>query len=176
MTGSAGGAVVLRPAMAEDKMAIARLWQESWHLSHAALLPPEVVAFRDAGFFARRSREILGQTELAERAGVLAGFAAWAGSEVDELFVAHTEYGRGTAAMLLARVEAILMRQGVQSAELFCAMGNARAERFYAKHGWTRGHTFWTSLDSTTDPCLVEAIAMAKSLSGAFDQSDMAAN
>ena len=150
--------------MPGDRPAIAALWHASWHRSHAVLLPPEVVAFRGPAFFGRRSHEILRQTQVAERNGVLVGFAAWAVDEVDELFVAETEYGRGTAAALLSLVEAALVQQGVERAVLSCAIGNGRAERFYTKHGWRGDHVSLNALDGAAGPVRVDVLTMVKSL------------
>ena len=66
---------------------------------------------------------------------------------MDELFVAEAEYGRGTAAALLQWAEAALAQQGVERAVLSCAIGNGRAEQFYAKHGWRRDHVSLSALE-----------------------------
>lgn len=101
---------------------------------------------------------------IAERNRVLVGFAAWAGDEVDELFVAEAEYGRGTVAALLSWAEAALAQQGVIRCVLSCAIGNERAERFYTKHGWRRDQVCLQALDGAAGPVSVEVLTMAKCL------------
>jgi ribosomal protein S18 acetylase RimI-like enzyme len=49
--------------------------------------------------------------------------------------------GSGAAAALMADAEARLSAAGVETAWLACAVGNARAERFYEKCGWRRAGT-----------------------------------
>lgn len=158
--------------MPDDRTEIGALWHASWHRSHAVLLPPEVVAFRGPAFFERRSHAILQQTQIAERNGVLVGFVAWAGDEVDELFVAEAESGRGTGAALLSWAEAALAQQGVERAVLSCAIGNGRAERFYTKHGWRRDHVSLNVLESVAGFVRVDVLTMAKRVLGGQDGAD----
>ena len=56
--------------------------------------------------------------------------------EVYQLYVAADHRGTGVAAALLGDAEARLAGNGIPTAWLGCAIGNARAARFYEKQGW----------------------------------------
>ena len=162
-------AVVLRPVLPRDLSALAQLWHDTWHASHAALVPPKVAAWRGRTYFARRAALLPPHACVAERADALAGFAAWRGEEMSQLFVAREEQGRGTATLLLARAEAALARGGVTRAFLLCGAGNRRAARFYEKHGWRTEAVVAVELPSTAGPRPVEAWRMTKELAAAVD-------
>jgi ribosomal protein S18 acetylase RimI-like enzyme len=54
--------------------------------------------------------------------------------------------------VLLADAEAQLAARGVETAWLACAIGNARAARFYEKHGWRRSSTVVTPVETSEGP------------------------
>ncbi|MDB5454443.1 MAG: GCN5-related N-acetyltransferase [Caulobacter sp.] len=69
--------------------------------------------------------------------GAPLGFHLIKDDEFYQFYVAAEARGTGAAAALMADAEATLAAQGVETAWLACAIGNARAARFYEKSGWT---------------------------------------
>jgi len=64
------------------------------------------------------------------------GFARWEGDGIAQVFVLPAWHGRGVAPLILAAAETKLKEQGHDRIWLQCQVGNARARRFYEKHGW----------------------------------------
>ena len=58
-------------------------------------------------------------------------------ANLDQLFVAPSERGKGVGERLLADAEARMRESGVKEANLYVALGNDGAFRFYERHGWT---------------------------------------
>lgn len=58
------------------------------------------------------------------------------GDEVEQVFVARAARGTGQASALLAEAERRVVGAGHSTAWLAVVVGNARARRFYEKHGW----------------------------------------
>ena len=127
---------MIRKIAEDDCLAVAALWHECWHDGHAAIFPPEVVAQRTPESFAGRLAEMMGTCLVAEGDGVVLGFGAVIGNEVDQLYVARSSRGTGLAGDLLQALELMLRRNGVTRPELECAVGNAPALAFCKKHGW----------------------------------------
>lgn len=131
-----------------DLGAVAGLWHDAWHDGHGACLPAAIVAERKPSTFVERLGPLSEGSFVAERDGAIVGFAAIEGNEVDQLYVAADMRGTGTAAALLAAVEAELVRRGVSDAVIQCSHGNDRAHRFYSRNGWTdtglRDLPLWT--------------------------------
>lgn len=71
--------------------------------------------------------------------GIVAGFVMVAGDEVEQVFVAADHRGSDVAALLLAEGERRVAAAGYDEAWLAVVEGNARARRFYEKHGWRDG-------------------------------------
>jgi ribosomal protein S18 acetylase RimI-like enzyme len=130
--------VVIRFASADDADAVAAIWHDSWHRTHAPDTHPDVVAWRGLSWFLGRSQGAVKSAYIAERARHTVAFVAWDHDKLGHLFMSHGEYGRGTADLLLTAAEEAMARTGVQQAYLYCRMTNARALRFYEKHGWSR--------------------------------------
>lgn len=127
----------IRKLTETDRDDVADLWHEAWHDGHAAALPAAIVAERSRATFVTRLAELAADCLVAERSGVIVGFAALVGNEVDQLYVARAARGTGVAAELLAAAEAELVRRGVEHAVIQCSHGNDRAHRFYSRNGWT---------------------------------------
>ena len=84
-------------------------------------------------------------TTVALLRGVIRGFATTAPAqetdvgrcgELRGLYVDPDWWRRGIGAALLAEAQRRLVEQGFTRALLWVLEGNARAERFYLKHGW----------------------------------------
>ena len=82
--------------------------------------------------------------------------------ELYQLFVSPEARGSGLAARLLAEGEARLAARGVGVARLDIGMGNHRAARFYARHGWEETGTVETEVDSSAGPFRLPLRVFAK--------------
>jgi ribosomal protein S18 acetylase RimI-like enzyme len=117
---------------------LARVWFDSWHESHAAIVPAALTRLRTLENFRDRLRAALPDIRVVGPPGSPLGFCIVKGTEVYQLFVAAAARRSGAAAALMADAEARLLEGGVDTAWLACAIGNARAARFYEKSGWQR--------------------------------------
>lgn len=126
----------LRPARAADMAAAAELWHRGWHLAHAGHVPDGLTAARTLAAFHERTPGRVADTTVAEVDGTLAGFIMIADDELEQLFVDPARHGSGVAAPLLAEAERQIAAAGYAEAWLAVVAGNARARRFYEKHGW----------------------------------------
>jgi GNAT superfamily N-acetyltransferase len=64
------------------------------------------------------------------------GFAAVAGQWLDGMYVRPEAWGSGVADELHERAVAAIRAAGHERARLWVLEGNARARRFYERHGW----------------------------------------
>ena len=116
---------------------VADLWHEGWHDGHAGHVPDGLTAARTLSAFHERTPSRVGDTTVAVGdAGELLGFVMVVGDEVEQVFVAPAARGTGVAADLLAEAERQVAAAGHDEAWLAVVAGNARARRFYEKHGW----------------------------------------
>jgi ribosomal protein S18 acetylase RimI-like enzyme len=97
-------------------------------------------------------------------AGEPVGFCIVRGDELYQLFVSAPSRGSGVAAALIADAEARLSENGVATAWLACAIGNARAARFYEKSGWRRVGTVVDHLETSEGTFPLEVWRYEKSL------------
>jgi GNAT superfamily N-acetyltransferase len=74
-------------------------------------------------------------TLVAEHAGLMLGYAAVAGSHLENLFVDPSAQGRGIGAALLAEIELRLAAR-FELVTLRCLHVNRGARRFYDRHGY----------------------------------------
>ena len=128
----------IRHAEANDVLSLARLWHDSWHDAHSALVPESLVRLRPLENFRERMTSGVGAVWIAEEAEASLGFYALNGDELDLLFVSAQWRGKGVAAALLADAERRLREGGIDTAWLACVIGNDRAAKFYEKSGWHR--------------------------------------
>lgn len=152
---SGADAVRVRPATRADARAIGAFAAQLYALHHAwdakrfwdlSGDAPERVAGREAFFAAQAEAE---DTILlvAERSGVVVGYAYLAVEDHDyesllesavwlnDLFVAPGERGRGVADALFIEARARAAATGHATFVLHVAEANARAQRFFARHG-----------------------------------------
>ncbi len=135
----------IRSASNADRAAILRIWHQGWHDAHARLVPPELLAFRTPAHFALWLDQSPDPFHVAVDREVL-GFVSLNGSEIMRLYVDRAARGTGLAGFLLEFAEQGLRAEGCLAAELFCAAGNIRAERFYIRQGWALSRTFEEAL------------------------------
>jgi GNAT superfamily N-acetyltransferase len=129
-------AITTRRAGAGDIPALARVWHDGWHESHAAL-DPDVAARRPILFFDERIATVLPDCVVACADGEVVGFAGWEGDGIGQVFVLPAWHGKGIAPLVLSAAEEALRARGHTRIWLQCRKGNNRARAFYEKHGWT---------------------------------------
>ena len=128
--------VQVRPAKPSELDRLATLWYDGWQDAHAGLLPAELAAVRTWESFRARLEAALADLRVAGEREAPLGFYLLKGDELYQFYVAAAARGTGVAGSLIADAERRLATSGVQVAWLACAIGNARAARFYEKHGW----------------------------------------
>lgn len=128
----------VRPAEESEIGPLARIWHDGWHDAHAQILPAELTRQRTLESFRDRLEARLAHTRVVGPPGAPVGFCILKGDELYQLYVSAPARGSGVAAALVADAEARLAANGVPTAWLACAIGNARAARFYEKCGWQR--------------------------------------
>jgi GNAT superfamily N-acetyltransferase len=96
--------------------------------------------------------------------GAPLGFSWVKDDELYQLYVASQARGTGVAAALVADAESQLLKAGVHTAWLACAIGNNRAARFYEKCGWRRIRTMINVLDTPTGTFHLEVWRYEKAL------------
>lgn len=127
-----------RGAEPEDLEPLAQLWRQGWLDAHLAIVPETLVALRTPESFAQRMAAALPRVRALGPIGAPLGFHLIKGDELNQFYVASAARGAGAASVLMADAERRLAEAGVATAWLACAIGNARAARFYEKSGWTR--------------------------------------
>ncbi|WP_375310592.1 GNAT family N-acetyltransferase [Bradyrhizobium sp. A5] len=157
----------VRPADAGEVDHLALVWHDAWHESHAHLAPPELVRLRTVPSFRDRLALKFPDVRVVGPAGAPLGFCALKGDELNQLFVSAEARGSGVAAALIADAEARLAARGVELAWLACAVGNARAARFYQKSGWRNAGTFMMLSETSNGPFPVEQWRFEKRLTRA---------
>jgi len=127
----------LRPYLATDEDAAIELWRRTWQQHY----PQIDFAARVAWWRERWRTELLPAATIivAERDGALVGFVTVDPRTryLDQIVVAPEAWGSQVAAMLLAEAR----RLSPDGLELKVNADNARAIRFYEKHGFAiTGH------------------------------------
>lgn len=131
----------IRTLIPNDRDELIKIWHGGWHDAHANVVPKDVLRYRTVECFWAWFRSSTDQFHVAVDNKVL-GFVSTQGSEVVKLYVDPTARGTGMASELLTYGERELHNRGVTDAELFCTVGNARAQRFYDREGWILSKTF----------------------------------
>ncbi|MGW0228142.1 N-acetyltransferase family protein [Actinopolymorpha singaporensis] len=126
----------LRRAQAEDAPAIAEIWNAGWHDGHDGRVPEALVSARDPESFRTRAAQRVGDATVAVTSREVAGFVMVAADEVEQMYVAGHHRGSGVAGLLLDEAERQIRDAGHTQAWLAVVPGNARARRFYERHGW----------------------------------------
>jgi GNAT superfamily N-acetyltransferase len=134
--------VRLRRALPEDAPSIAAIWHHGWRDGHLGHVPAELTAARQADSFRTRAAQRIGDTTVAVIDGEVAGFTMVVGDEVEQVYVAARHRGTGVADLLLDGAERQVKAAGHAAAWLAVVPGNARARRFYERHGWTDAGPF----------------------------------
>ena len=117
---------------------LAKLWYEGWQDAHAQIVAAELRRLRTLDSFRQRLQAALPDTRVVGPLGAPSGFCITKGDELYQMYVSAQARGSGVAAALIVDAEARLVKTGVETAWLACAIGNHRAARFYEKCGWRR--------------------------------------
>jgi GNAT superfamily N-acetyltransferase len=128
--------VELRPARSSDGSDIAAIWHQGWRDGHLGHVPEALLAARTEESFRQRAAQRVGDAIMACVGQVVAGFIMVTGDEVEQVYVSPAHRGTGVAAVLLAEAERLVRAGGYSCAWLAVVAGNARARRFYERHGW----------------------------------------
>lgn len=136
----------IRTAEVSELDHLAGLWHRGWQDAHAAILPAELARHRTLESFRQRLQAALPELRVAGPSGRPYGLCIVQGDELYQLYVSAEARGAGVAAALLADAETRLRERGTATAWLACAIGNARAARFYEKQGWRRIGTMTSQL------------------------------
>lgn len=129
----------------------ADLWHDGWHDAHATIVPADLTQLRTPDSFAERLSKYTKDTTIAVREGTVLGFCIVLEDEIYQMYVSPLARGTGLAGTLLSDGENRIKAQGHQAAWLACAIGNARAARFYEKAGWFNAGTETVGLETLTD-------------------------
>ena len=138
----------VRAAEIGDLDPLARLWYDGWQDAHARILPADLARHRTLDSFRHRLQGALARVRVVGPYAQPSGFCMLKHDELYQLYVTAKARGSGVAAALLADAEERLAAGGVETAWLACAIGNERAARFYAKHGWRRVGTMSNPLET----------------------------
>lgn len=142
--------MILRAAIPDDAMPVARVHVRAWQVAYRSLIPddhlqglrPEERAQR-YDFASRDPAQP--RTLVALEADTVLGFAtispardadAVGQGELCALYVEPDCWGRGIGQALAAAARDELYRLGFRKAVLWVIAGNARAQRFYRTDGW----------------------------------------
>lgn len=154
----------VRHAEAAELDALARLWHDAWQDAHAHLLPAALARYRTRESFRERLAAALADVRVNGVEGAPDGFCMIREDELYQLFVRARARGAGVAAALLADGERRLAVAGVRTAWLACAIGNARAARFYEKHGWRCSGVVSNPVETPDGPFLLDMWRYEKAL------------
>jgi putative acetyltransferase len=120
----------VRAARPEDVPALAAIAERSYRWAFEGILEPEVLAGRDAAFFAARFASSWEHMLVALTHEEPMGFLLMTDGHIDMLFMDPRASGQGGGALLLKQAEAL----GARSLE--CFRDNHGARRFYERQGW----------------------------------------
>lgn len=142
----------VRPARPDDALGLALVQSASWRAAYPSLLPAAYLASLERAPLRRRWEAKLaaggrgGDTLVLELGEVIGycetgpcldepGLIGFAG-EVFTLYLHPTWWGRGWGDLLLARALELLAQRGLFWVVIWVLADNARALRFYARHGF----------------------------------------
>jgi len=140
------------------------IWVTGWTQGHAAVVPQELIALRTPESFRKRFEALVPNTRILIHEGAIVGFCMIRDAEVYQMYVSKAAQGTGTAQALMGDAEAKIATDGHKVAWLDCAVGNARAARFYEKCGWVNSGIKSVDLDTLGDPFALEIWRYEKSL------------
>jgi GNAT superfamily N-acetyltransferase len=144
--------LVLRPLRPGDEATFQSMALASWLDAYEGLAPPDMIANAPkmiARALAARFDAFVAAFEGARAVGYYSlGDAYEDRNHLWHLYVDPATQRRGVGTALHAAALDALRARGCAQARLDYVAGNAKAERFYAKHGWTEsGREFSDGLE-----------------------------
>jgi GNAT superfamily N-acetyltransferase len=158
--------VALRAARPGDADDIAAIWHQGWRDGHLGYVPEALLAVRTEESFRLRAAQRIDDTVVACVGQAVAGFIMVVGDEVEQVYVSRAHRGTEVAAALLAEAERLVLAGGYQRAWLAVVAGNARARRFYERHGWADDGPFDYPAAAADGPIHIPARRYIKHLDG----------
>ena len=131
---------------------IAKIWSDGWHDAHDAIVPDALRKLRTDASFMKRTEDHLSDFRIAAMDDDVLGFHMTRADELYQMYVSAKARGTGVARALIADAEARILASGHGVAWLACAVGNARAMRFYEKSGWVNQGRRSVELDTPEVP------------------------
>lgn len=141
--------MLIRPAIPDDALAVARVHVRSWQVGYRGLLPAEFLDSlrpedRTSRYDFLHADSQKPHTFVAEFDSAIVGLASTMPcqdhlpdqGELCALYVDPSFWGRGIGVALIEAARAHMIQQGFQSAVLWLLKGNVRGERFYRRDGW----------------------------------------
>ncbi|MGO4706913.1 N-acetyltransferase family protein [Microvirga sp. 2MCAF38] len=125
-----------RRATRDDIAALAVIAERSYRAAFATILEEDVLATRDAAFFATRFTETWERMTVAESEGKLLGFLLLTDGHIDMLFMDPNAAGKGAGTLLLRDAEA------AGATTLECFRDNHAARGFYERNGWVLSRAY----------------------------------
>jgi GNAT superfamily N-acetyltransferase len=156
--------VTLRPAVAADAPAVARIWHAGWADGHLGHVPDALIAIRTEASFHDRAADHVAETTVALVVDDIAGFVMIHADEIEQFYVAAAYRGTGVADAIMAGAEARIRSAGHALAWLAVVAGNARARRFYERRGWRDAGPIDYPAPGEEEPILVPARRYEKPL------------
>lgn len=156
--------VQVRNAEAAEIGWLARLWREGWVDVHLEIVPRELARARTLESFRERLANLVASVRVVGPSGAPLGFHIVKDDELYQLYVDAEARGSGVAAALVADAEKHIAAAGFETAWLACAIGNARAARFYEKCGWRRVGNMINVLEIPTGEFRLEVWRYEKSV------------
>lgn len=138
---SSAPAAGLRAATEADIDAVAGIWQRGWREVHLGHVPDELVRRRRPEDMRALVADRVGTTTVATIGADVVGFVIVHDDEIEHIYVDDATRGTGVASALLAHGEAVVGGR-FDRAWLAVVEGNARARRFYERHGWSDAGPF----------------------------------
>ncbi len=134
----------LRAGTTADLEGVVALFLACWRQSYAPHLPAALVASMTDEAASALWDRVLGDASreivVAEAAGAVCGVVGYTADGeigwVHSLYVAPTEQGHGTGALLLRYAARALHRAGARDGRLWVFAGNIPAVAFYRRQGW----------------------------------------
>ncbi len=158
--------LTLRAATPDDVEAIATLWHSGWLDAHLGHVPESIRPHRRLVDFRERAPARVHATTVATLASCVVGFVTVHDDELEQIYVAESARGGGTAKALLRHAEQVIAAR-FDVGWLAVVAGNTRARRFYARHGWCDTGAFDYAAEITGGTMLVPCRRYEKKLTRA---------
>ena len=120
-------------------------------------MPADLERERLAGSWRDEVAARVDHTWVAEVGDDVVGFVTVVDDELEDIYVTDASRGTGIATTLLHHAEHVVRDAGFESVWLAVVAGNARARRFYARHGWADDGPFEHTARTASGPITVPA-------------------